>query len=213
MSGNKQDFLMLDTGSYFGKARVNDPNYQNDFTFIDTYELPNIDVKPYKCLVIQGLIDQKFLYKHKGIIRAFLNDKKIVVFSGNLYLDWLPGGSNFVPKAIHSYQDYVVTVHQPHPIFEGVEEDDMTYNKGVSGFFARGHHPIPEGAEVLLTLPGGEPITYIDRKSTNGIILVHSGNDLFGSMNVKKTTNRISPQLMQWVRDEYSKLQERSEGE
>ncbi|MFJ7744860.1 phosphate starvation-inducible protein PhoH [Peribacillus sp. NPDC097295] len=213
MNEHIQDFLMLDTGSYFGKARVNDPDYQDDFTFIDTYELPNIDLKPYKCLVIPGLVDQKFLYKYKKIIQAFLNDKKIVVFSGNLYLEWLPGGANFIPKAINGYQDYVVSIHQPHPIFEGVEEDDMTYNKGVSGFFARGHHPVPKGAEVLLTLPGGEPITYIDRYSTSGTILVHSGNDLFGSKKVKKTTNRISPQLMRWVRDEYSKLQERCEGE
>ena len=206
---NSTDFLMLDTGSYFGKARVNDPQYQGDFTFVDTYELPNIDLKPFKCLVIQGLIDQKFLFRHKEVIREFLDDKKIIVFSGNLFLDWLPGGSSFIPKTIHSYKDYEVSVNQPHPIFEGVEEDDMTYNKGVSGFFARGHHPIPEGAEVLLTLPGGEPITYIDRNSTKGTILVHAGNDLFGSMNASGTKKRIGPQLIQWVRDEYSTLKER----
>ncbi|MGW6380081.1 phosphate starvation-inducible protein PhoH [Peribacillus butanolivorans] len=211
MNEKKNDFLMLDTGSYFGKARVNDPKYQEDFTFIDTYELPDIDLKSFKCLVIQGLIDQKFLYKHKELIHEFLNDKKVIVFCGNIFMDWLPGGSNFIPKTIHSFQDYVVSVHQLHPIFEGVEEDDMTYNKGVSGFFARGHHPIPDRAEVLLTLPGGEPITYIDRHSTKGTILVHSGNDLFGSMNVKKTTVRISFQLMQWVRNEYQILQEKSE--
>ena len=211
MNENKTDFLMLDSGSYFGKARVNDSKIQDDFTFIDTYDLPNIDLKPYKCLVIQGLIDQKFLFKHKDIIREFLDDKKILVFSGNLYLDWLPGGSSFIPKTIQNYKDYEVSVDHYHPIFAGVEEDDMTYNKGVSGFFARGHHPIPEGAEVLLTLPGGEPITYIDRNSTKGTILVHVGNDLFGSMNARGTKKRIGPQLMQWVRDEYSKLQERGE--
>lgn len=205
-----KDFIMLDSGSCFGRARVNNEEYQADFEYIDIYELPRIDLKPFKCLVINSLIDQEFLYKHRHIISAFLDDKKVLIFSGNLCKDWLPGGSLFVPKEINSFQDYVVSVHQPHPIFEGVLEDDMTFNKGVSGFFARGHHPIPEGAEVLLTLPGGEPINYIDRSSTKGTIFVHVGNDIFASMRKDqvKTTDRIGPQLMKWVRDEYVRLQE-----
>ena len=88
----------------------------------------------------------------------------------------------------------------------------MTINKGVKGFFARGHHPAPTGAEVLLTLPGGEPVTFIDRSSSKGTILMHSGGNLFNyaSMvqDVEKTTNRISPQLMAWVQEEFKQLQE-----
>ena len=96
-----------------------------------------------------------------------------------------------------------------HPIFKGVEEDDMTLKKGVAGFFARGHHPLPKDAEVLLTLNEGEPITYIDRSSTAGTILVHVGFDLFGYMQTdeKKTTDRISAQLRSWVLEEAAALQ------
>lgn len=204
-----KDFIMLNSGACFAQARVKDQDYQEDFMFVDIYDFPKVDLRPYKCLVINSFIDQEFLYEHRHLIREFLDDRKVLIFTGNLFKNWLPGGSNFVPKQINSFQDYVVSVHQSHPIFEGVLEDDMTYNKGVSGFFARGHHPVPEGAEVLLTLPGGEPINYIDRNSTKGTIFAHVGNDLFGKMNGSpKTTDRIGPQLMQWARDEYTRLQE-----
>jgi hypothetical protein len=208
----KSDFLTLDPCTAFSqKLRSEDPNYQDVFTTIDVYDLAKHDLSGYKCLVIVGLIDQEYLYKEKEIIRQFLDQKKIVVFCGNLHRPWLPGASSFVPKAIHKHSDYEISIHQPHPIFEGVHPDDMTYNKGVSGFFARGHHPLPSGAEVLLTLPGEEPITYIDRNSTKGTILVHSGNDLFGYTFPGKTTGRIAFQLIQWVREEYQQLQERGE--
>lgn len=203
------EFLMLDSGCCFGEPRLYDPNFQDLFSFIDVYDLPEHDLSPYKCLVITGLIDQEFLHRHRQKIRDFLDQKKVLVFGGNLFLDWLPGGSNFVPKTIHNHSNYDVSITKPHVIFEGVRTVDMTYNKGVAGFFARGHHPLPPGAEVLLNLPGGEPITYIDRHSTAGTILVHAGGDLFSYHSPVKSTGRIALQLTQWVRDEYKQLQER----
>nr|WP_316046491.1 hypothetical protein [Planococcus glaciei] len=60
-----------------------------------------------------------------------------------------------------------------------------------------------------MTLNEGEPITYIDRNSTNGTILAHVGFDLFGYMQTdeKKSTDRISMQLRNWVLEEYEILQ------
>lgn len=204
------DFLMLDAGNVFGLSRLTNPYFQEHFTIIDQYELAELSLSDYHCLVVNAFVDQEFLVTQKEKIRAFLNEKKIVIFCGNLCCDWLPGGSYFIPKTINSFADYVVSIAKQHPIFEGVHSDDMTFNKGVAGFFARGHHPIPEGAEVLLTLPGNEPITYIDRHSTEGTIFVHVGNDLLGNMNNNKTTDRISNQLMQWMREEYVQLQKGS---
>lgn len=204
-----KEFLVLNSGSVFGRERVKG-TYMESFDYIDIYSLPEADLAPYSCLVIGAFVDQDYLLEQRGIVRDFLDSGKVVVFCGNLVTDWLPGGKPFIPKTINSYKDYMVSVHTPHPIFEGVLEDDMTYKKGVSGFFARGHHPAPEGAEILLTLPGGEPITYIDRNSTRGTILAHVGFDLFGYMQADEetTVSRISPQLIAWVRGEYERLQQ-----
>jgi hypothetical protein len=66
------------------------------------------------------------------------------------------------------------------PIFRGIGLDELTFRRGVAGFFARGHHPVPDGAQVLTRLAGGEPATYLDRVSTAGTILVQAGSDLLG---------------------------------
>lgn len=205
----KTDFLVLDAGTIFARTRSQGVADQKDFNFIDIYSLETADLSAYKCLVITGFSDQDYLYEMRHIIRDFLAARKVVVFCGNLVTDWLPGGKPFVAKDIKRFSDYRIKKVIDHPIFQGVEEDDMTLKKGVAGFFARGHHPVPEGGEVLLTLNEGEPITYIDRNSTEGTILVHVGFDLFGYMQTdeKKSTDRISMQLRNWVLEEYNALQ------
>lgn len=177
---------------------------------LDMYELPSADLDPYIALIITGNVDQELLYRERGVIRSFLDGGKVVVFSGHLLHPWLPGAGTFVPKKIGSIHDYQVRAVTPHPIFEGVKEEDLTFRRGVAGFFARGHNPPAEGAEVLLELAGGEPIVYIDRHSTNGTILTHSGHDLLGfgmdglsSEDAPQTTaRRIAPQLLDWIRQE-----------
>jgi len=202
-----KDYLALDPGHAFGvNYEENASNYDCDFNYVNQYDWPNEDMSSYKCLIINCHVDQEFLYKEKDRIRRFLDDKKIVIFSGNLYRDWLPGGSRFIPKKVTSHFDYQVSIVKPHPVFAGVESDDLTYSRGVAGFFARGHHPLPEGAEVLLTLPGDVPILYVDRKSTKGTILVHAGNDIFGSLRNPKISHAPG-QLKQWIQDEYTRLQ------
>ncbi|MEK3916972.1 phosphate starvation-inducible protein PhoH [Paenibacillus sp. FSL H7-0331] len=207
-----QDFLVLNACSSFAEQRVKDSRYQNDFTFQDVYELPSIDLTPYKCMIINGLIDQEYLNKEKARIADFLAQGKVILFGGHLFRPWLPGGSSFIPKTIRSFNDYAITFANPHPIFEGVEPDDLTYNKGVAGFFARGHHPLPPEAEVLLFLGGAEPIMYIDRLSTKGTIVVHAGSDLLSYSNHPNTAGRITPQLIDWIRSEYKQIQERNAG-
>lgn len=206
----RNKYLMLDTGTAFGINEKHKSYLQEHFTVIDQYDLAQTKLDDYHCLAISRYVDQEFLMTQKEKIKEFLNQKKIVTFCGHIFCDWLPGTSHFIPKEITNFLDYTVSIAKPHPIFEGVLPDDMTFSKGVAGFFAKGHHPVPEGAEVLLTLPDQEPITYIDRHSTKGTIFVHGGKDLFINKNQNNSTNRISDQLIQWVQDEYSMLQKGS---
>ncbi len=85
----------------------------------------------------------------------------------------------------------------PHPIFAGIEPDDLTFRRGVAGFFARGHHPPPPGAEVLVRLGGGEPATYVDRVSTRGTIVVHATGDLLAYPETG-----LPDQFLTWAREE-----------
>jgi hypothetical protein len=197
-----QDIAVLDSGAFFGEQQLKHP-LLSKLKVIDVYDFPETDLTSFISLIIPSLIDQEFLFKYRDRIRAFLDTRRVVIFSGNLFLSWLPGGKPFVAKEIRTVNDYKVSVVRPHPIFEGILPKDLTFKQGVAGFFARGHHPPPAGAEVLLTLPDGEPIIYIDRYSTQGTILVHSGNDLLGYAGSENTACRIVPQLLHWIRAEF----------
>lgn len=67
------DFIVLDAGTVFSRARSQGVADQADFKFIDIYALEETDLSPYKCLVITGFADQDYLYEMRGKIRAFLD--------------------------------------------------------------------------------------------------------------------------------------------
>ena len=198
--------LELSPGHAIGLGQQMAGDNQANRTKLDQYELAYIDLREYDVLLMTDFIDQEYLYLNKHKIEAFLDEGKMVIFCGHLFRQWLPGCAPFMPKRIQSHKDYHVVVTEQNGIFAGVEMNDMVYNKGLAGFFARGYHPAPKGAEVLLTFEDGKPITYIDRDSTNGTILVHAGRSLFQYSGQNKTTDRIGTQVWQWVVSECNQL-------
>ena len=182
---------------------------------LDMYELPDIDLSAYRAMIVTGGVDQELLWHERAAIRRFLDAGRVLLFSGQLVRPWLPGIGLFVPKEIRSHRDYAVRIAAPHPIFAHVREEDLTMRQGLAGFFARGHNPPPDGVEVLLELPGGEPIVYIDRVSTGGTMLVHSGGDLLG-WGIERiyeggppvtSAVHIPGQLLDWVLAEAGRLE------
>lgn len=147
---------------------------------IDCYALGSTELARYAVLIITPTADQEHLSRHRDVIRAFLDRGGVVIFGGHLYREWLPGASPFVPLAKRKPPTYQVIEIADHPIFHGVQPEELTFRRGVAGFFARGHHPVPEGAQVLTRLAGGEPATYLDQVSTAGTILVQATSDLLG---------------------------------
>ncbi|HEV7452701.1 MAG TPA: hypothetical protein VGO16_15195 [Pseudonocardiaceae bacterium] len=107
---------------------------------VDCYALGSTALARYAVLIITPTVDQEQLARHRGAIRNFLDGGGVVIFGGHLHRDWLPGASPFVPLAERSPATYRVVEVADHPIFRGVQPSELTYRRGVAGFFARGHH-------------------------------------------------------------------------
>lgn len=156
------------------------------------------------------MVDQDFLAQEQHLFQQFLADGKLVCFFGNLVTGWLPGQKPYEVQQIRWHGDYDLTIEKPHPIFDGVDVNEMTSKMGVKGIFARGSHPAPPKAEILVTLPGEKPVTFIDRVSTNGTIFMHSGSTFFHTtgMNPQSglTTERIPAQMLAWAEAECEAL-------
>ena len=198
----------LDPGHAFGingqMVKMTDLAIKN----IPQYTLTSAALEDVNVLIIPNFVDQEFLYANKNIIERFLADKNIVVFCGHLLRPWLPGASLFMPERIQHHTDYNVYPQNNTPIFDGVETEDMTVNKGVAGFFARGYYHTTAEQEVHLRFKSGHVVTYVDRHATNGTIVVHAGRPLLGYSGHNKTTDRIRPQFLAFLTQELARLQE-----
>lgn len=194
------NILELSASHAFGVSEIEKKD--SYISVIDEYKLESTALSKYNVLMITYFADQEYLYKHKQIIENFLNEGKVVVFCGHLFRQWLPGCSLFMPQKINSYKDYFVQAIPGSPLFDGVEIDDMVFNKGVAGFFARGYYYAPENAEVCLTFTDGKVISYIDRHTTNGTIIVHGGRNILSYKNAKNTTKKISEQVLALLKEE-----------
>lgn len=170
---------------------------------IDCYALADTDLAQYAGLIVPRSVDQEHLARHRDIIGEYLQGGGVVVFGGHLHRNWLPGASMFVPVSEPSRRAYQVEYIAEHPVFAGLTPDDLTLRRGVAGFFARGHHPPPEGAEILIRLTDGVPATYVDRVSTNGTILVHATSDL---LNYHAA---LGDQLLSWIVSESQRTKAR----
>lgn len=166
---------------------------------VDLYELDRVDLGGVAALLIAGMVDQEYLFRQREVVASFLGGGGVVVFCGQLFRPWLPGCEPFVPADIGGFGDYAVRLAEPHPVLAGVDPDDLTFRRGVAGFFARGHHPPPPGAKVLATLAGGQPITWVDDDTTPGTVFVHAGADLLGYGADDSTAARLVPQLLDWA--------------
>ena len=194
--------LELSASHAFGAGAINTTD--SYISVIDEYDFDSTDLSKYNVLLITYFADQEYLYKHRHIIENFLNEGKVVVFCGHLFRKWLPGCSLFMPKKLNTYQDYFVKTIPGAPLFDGVEIEDMVCNKGVAGFFARGYYHAPENAEVCLTFTDGKVISYIDRHTTNGTIIVHGGQNLLGYANATNTKKEITKQALNLLQQEVS---------
>lgn len=170
-----------------------------DVQVSDLYSFDQVDLDGFAAILVAGMVDQEHLWHQREAIANFLSLGRVVVFCGQLFRRWLPGCEPFVPAPIHGFGDYVVHLAEPHPIFAGVDTTDLTYRRGVAGFFARGHHPPPAGASILATLAKGQPITWVDRRTTAGTVFVHAGADLLGYGPSDGTAALVVPQLLHWA--------------
>lgn len=177
--------------------------------FIDIYQLPEAHLEPYCALIVPMMADQEFLFAHRSVVRDFLDRGAILVFSGHLLREWVPGARPFLPKAARSRQDYAIRRVTDHPLVAGLADEQIAVRRGVAGFFARGHHPPPDGAEVVLTFASGEPVLYVDQVSTRGTILLHAGNDIVSLRDLAVPSAGLAGRLLDWIQVEARALEER----
>ena len=172
---------------------------------IDVYLFPGADLHEYTGLIISGRVDQELLYREREKLRAFLDAGKTIVFSGQVFRPWLPGAPGTVPVDVAELGGTNAMHVGPHPVLEGLTAEQLGAN------FVYGYNPAPPGAEVVLSLPDGKAVIYVDRASTGGTILAHAGINFMNYIVEDTEVREMIPHLIAWINAEAEARSRRGE--
>lgn len=179
--------------------------YANALERIDLYDqFATLDLSRYSALAIPMGVDEIHLSKHQAKILDYLNQGGIVLSFASNYSGFLPNNGGYIQSQTPIKDRSLFGKHAL--IFEGVRDYDLNHRRGVKGFFNRGYFEAPAGAEVILEDSEGRCVGYIDRDSSNGVILATASADLlwFGLFD-NTTARRLGVNLLRWLEQELEK--------
>lgn len=164
----------------------------------DIYAFDEIDLDRYGALLISMHADQRFLAGRAERIERFLLDGGTVVANGHVAYPFLPGIGTARTLPHYGLDDLRILRLVEHPIWAGVSGDDLTFRRGVAGFYGRSWHDLPPGALALNAVGVPDRVLDILHPVGRGRVLLHGGNDLwqFGGPD---STARLVPQFLEWL--------------
>lgn len=195
---HRQGRILVTTDGIHSKSAFAEPGLAERVEFIDMYALAEHRLEDHRALLLNASCDQKVLQRLGARLQAYLEGGGVIVFCGHIVHPFLPVLQPFVPMVNYRLIDLRVALDPTHPIFRGVANDDVTFRRGVAGFFGRGANPAPPGARVTATLgPSRVPVDW-QACIGDGTLYVHTGNDLW-SFDGDGTASRIPAQLLDWI--------------
>ncbi|MBJ6986451.1 hypothetical protein [Devosia sp. MC521] len=156
-----------------------------------------------KGLITTSHIDQLNFLALRPHLEAFLARGGNWFFNGHILRELVGGLKIYQPIIKAKRADLVLTRINEHPIFEGVDQPSFEENKGVAGFYGRGHNPLPEGGLVVNGIgPDNLPIDWEWSLPTGGRIFSHAGNDIGGMGGPNPNHALVAPRIIAWTMGE-----------
>ncbi|NFV79599.1 hypothetical protein [Magnetospirillum aberrantis] len=167
---------------------------------VGQYELGRTDLDTYDAILVSMLADQHSLIDQTPRLEAFLDRGGTLVLNGHMAYPPVAGLRPFVPQTGRGTE--ALTIHRlaDHPVFDGVDGADLTYRRGVAGFYGRGHNPAPDGAIALNGIgPDRDPLDWVWQRPAGGTVFMHGGLDVWAYAADPTSAARMAPQLVDWL--------------
>ncbi len=191
--------LLVTNGLEPGPAIVRQPGVDGRIDTVDIYDLAESGFEERAALWLTQNSDQILLRAMSARLSDYLDGGGTIVFCGHVAWPFLPELAEFVPLRDYRLDDLRVSRIEAHPIWAGIAMDDLTFRRGVAGFYGRGHNPPPPGARCLNAIASGTaPVDWLCQRGRGGRLLVHSGNDLWNDMGGGGTADRLPLALLEW---------------
>ena len=161
-------------------------------------------------LLIDAHIDQRALMDWREALEDHLLAGGLVIFNGHLVYPLFNELPLFQVAQGRGREDLIIERVAEHPVFAGVECENLSFRRGVAGFYARGGNPMPPQAQLLHRLQkDGSTVDWVWQRPQGGTIFMHSGNSMWLYQNDATSAARIAPQLVAWMLDYAARWQQR----
>jgi hypothetical protein len=163
-------------------------------------ELGASDFDGVKGLLTTTHLDQIGLLDHLPEIERLLGRGGRWFFNGHVMRPFVPGLRNFVPLDKPRRADLALTRLAEHPIFAGIDQKSLEENRGVAGFYGRGHNPLPPGGLAVTGIgPRTLPIDWDWATPLGGRFFSHAGNDLVGMGGSAGHGPLLAERILHWL--------------
>lgn len=167
-------------------------------------DLADVDFEGVSGLLTTTHLDQIGFMRHAPAVIALLDRGGRWFFNGHMLRVFVPGLGIYVPldKPIRR-PDFALSRLNDHAIFSGIEQKSLEENKGVAGFYGRGHNPLPEGGRAVNGIgPSLYPIDWEWQRPAGGRIFSHAGNDLVGMGGDSGNGAVLTERIIAWCAGE-----------
>jgi hypothetical protein len=181
-----------------------------DFEQIQVGRLVDTDLNRYDLLVVPRSADGDALYARRYQIARYLDHGGVLVAFGELWANWFPG-CEWREECVEDVLEPVIA--RDHPLVAGFTSRDLHWHPARERWCCHGHLIAPPGAEALVCNQRGDAWLYIDRVTTNGVILASSNLDPdTHTFHGNATARAFFQRLLAWARDEASDAPSRRAG-
>ena len=188
--------------SHFGPAPA---GYAGDerVTVIRETELTQGHIAVARGIITTTHLDQIGWVTHMPAVTRLLETGGNWFFNGHVLRRFLPGLDLYQPLQKPKRADFVMVRLNEHPIFAGIEQKSLEENKGVAGFYGRGHNPLPAGGVAVNGIgPNRLPIDWEWRRPEGGRVFSHAGNDLGGMGGEAGHGALLTSRIIAWANGE-----------
>jgi hypothetical protein len=172
-------------------------------TVIRETELTEGHIAVARGIITTTHLDQIGWLKHMPAVSRLLERGGNWVFNGHVLRRFLPGLDVYRPLEKPKRADFAMVRLIEHPIFAGIDQKSLEENKGVAGFYGRGHNPLPAGGVAVNGIgPDRLPIDWAWERPEGGRMFSHAGNDLGGPGGDSGRAALLTSRVIAWANGE-----------
>lgn len=168
-----------------------------DFEVIDVGRMASVEINDFDLLVVPRSTDGDALYARRYQIARFLDQGGVLIALGELWANWFPG-CRWEEECPEDTLEPVIVAN--HPLTAGFSASDLHWHPSRERWCCHGHLVAPPGADVLVGNARGDAWLYVDRATTNGVIVASTNLDPdTHTFHGKAIARRFFGRLLAWA--------------